>query len=634
MNPRLIICRTPAAVPLARRLASGPATSVASDDPRVHRAFGNAARFIELPESFHTVADEVSNLIETISGWLSQWARPEAALFRETLRWNRNVEGGLTSQRVQDAVLLIHSYQRLLQGLGAVEVHLIAEPGFAWDDLVLEEVLRSRRVLFIRHSLGGFRVRRWAAMIRPYAIAGYCWGGLLRLGAGWRRPEILRWRDGAIFFQLISSWRKHVDNIADFMATLQAQGAKPVALCWAVSERIPRETGATQLAAHGLEVVRLERWLSLGKFCSNTLIGAMTAWKVLRTARQPGFWRELSYREVPLRHILAESLRYFMVVEVPQRLQYQSALAACLAEARPLAFKPWAGPESFEGAAARQILKRQNSAPLWFHYWLGASIDWPYEYPDCGLSYFLAAGVADARRASKVYCLAADQVEVVGHARFSRHVEFSAATSVAASRRELQFPPGGGLYVGCDPGGVVRGYMSLREQLDMTTALVNAAIRTPGIIIVIKPHPSYTIEYLLPLLSEAPPGRIVVLPRFASVQHFLNAVDVIVTKYSTLILEASLMSRPSIAALFDGEPRFQVFGDIPFVTRSGSELEALVILLASKDAFTAWRSERLATAARLLPEFYFASSRPPALLAAEALLRRLGAPQLVHEAVG
>jgi CDP-glycerol glycerophosphotransferase (TagB/SpsB family) len=108
------------------------------------------------------------------------------------------------------------------------------------------------------------------------------------------------------------------------------------------------------------------------------------------------------------------------------------------------------------------------------------------------------------------------------------------------------------------------------------------------------------------------------------VEHFLNSVDLIITKYSTLILEAAILGRCAIAAIFDGEDRFKVFSDLLVLVKSGVELENLLIQLASDSkTFEIWKRDQLSRHKELLPKFYCNKPNSPAALAADAIIKRL-----------
>lgn len=627
MSADLVICRTLAGIHLLRDLRVVTPLAVASDDLRVHQAAqvmpGVAAvHFIETSDSFYTVAAEVVRVLDTINGWLTSFASTEEGLPTEILDWGRNVEGGLTTQRVQDALLLIRSYRELLRKSGATRVHLIAEPSALWDDLVLISVVSQANVPLVRHAL--HPLAHWGkeliSWLRPHAVAFYYYCNVLRLRRGRLATNLVH--EATIFFQINSSLRNHVENIAPLMLALQALGERPVALCWSASERYSRETASTQLTMRGLSSIALESWLTISTIWADNRLGRRTRRRISCAARAPGPWQQLQYDSIVLGPLLQESLRHFLVAEMPQRIRYQRALTTCLTGAKPRGFKPWAGPESFEGQSASRVLRMNSHRPVVFHYWLGASTEWPYADPRFSPDLFLATGPHEAQIAQQNYGLTGTQLEIVGQARYTGYEEFGAQHTATESRRLLKIPSGR-RYIGFDPNATLRGYQSMREQAEITAALLRATQHDPGLIVVVKPHPAYPITRLQPLLAAIAGPNVVILDRTAPLKHFLNSVDAVVTKYSTLILEAALMRRGAIAALFDGDDRFKVFGDLADIARTPIELENLIASFGNDAAFANWRETRLAICAKLLPDYYYREGRAAAEVAAKAIRSRI-----------
>jgi hypothetical protein len=630
METCLVICRTPAGLPTLRRLRFCRPVIVVSDDPGVQEAARKQpgvrdTGFIERMESFYVVAADVRGLLEQINGWLTSFADPASNLFAETLSWGLNVEGGYTTQRVQNALLLIRSYLELFTLWRVAEVHVITEPDALWEDLVLFEVTRSRRLPCLQHPVQRLAIWRkiWWTRVRPLAVAGYYLANLARLGsARFSRPTEGSRLDGALVFQLCTSARNHVENVRPLMLSLKERGQRPIALCWTASDRYTKQSGAARLSADGLSAVRLERLLTFRDVLTDASLALRVAWRIWTSARTNPRWRELQFMDIALAPILFESLRHYLIAELPQRIRYQQALSTCLSAARPAAFKPWGGPESFEGRTALRLLTHRAST-LVFHYWLGGSLEWPYADCHHTLDLFLAKGPHEACHAARDYALSPDQIKLVGQARFDGYAEFLTHTPTEVSRRRLNLPVAGLRYIGFDPNGVLRGLLTAREQIETTSAILRAVRGRSGVVVVIKPHPGYPVDHLKPLIAASGCENVVVLPRRSPVEHFLNAVDVIVTKFSTLILDAALMKRPAISVLLDGEDRFKMFGDMPAIVRSPLELEELLVELGDDAVYAKWRGHRLAKCEQLLPDFYYQTDRPAVEIAAEALCQRL-----------
>jgi hypothetical protein len=598
---------------------------VASDDPHVQETARTMPRvadvtYIEKGESFWCVAPDVKELLEKIDEWLVS-LNPE--LPEEALAWGMNVEGGLTKQRVQDALLLIHSYMYLFSAFSVREAHTIVDPSSVWDDQVLEACAEANALSFQKHKMGVFKT--WKSALRrtflPLAKAGYRLFHEILLGAGRPgKPDPQVDLEGAILFQLCSSLQKHVDNVKHIMIALVEHGEHPVGLCWSAGGRIAKPTGFDQLTAKGIKAIPLERFVSSRDILSSfwhTLV-------ILIKARQRlSDLDSLRYESVQLAPLLDEAIKYFIIADVPQRLRYAWALLACLGDSRPIAIKPWGGSDFFEGKLALRWL-HNGEGPLYIHYWVGAGMtDWPYTDVTFKPDLFLAKSHFEAGLAEQRYGMSKSQIEVVGQARFAHLGSFAAENPVEKSRGQLGLPLDGNLYVGIDPGGALRGYQTYREQMELLDSVLSAVQDAFGLVIAIKPHPSHSIEHLMPLIKSYNCKSVVVLSKTAPVEHFLNAIDVFVTKFSTLILEAALLGRCAISAIFDQEDRFKVFGDLPALVESGIELKDLLIQLSSDEkTFENWKSEQLSRQEELLSKYY-SSVDNPSSAAAERIVRDL-----------
>ena len=624
MSHTLVICRSLAGIPRLKLLRLDTPWVVASDDPRVHEVTARLPGvvevcFLEELAAFYTVSDDVKRIVGRIDAWLSATAGA-IGLPAGTLHWGCTVEGGLTSQRVQDALLLINTYLALLERIHPTQVILISEPEARWEDLVLVATSRQRAVPLQR--IAGPRwlegKSRLAEYLRPLAMRAYHLVHLWRWGGGWRKhaPAPSNVHDAIVFF-LLSSAHKHVENIRPLMGSLQQAGSRVMAICWGAADLIGCQHPADQLGRDGLAAIKLEHWTTRGDVAASFNLARQARHHADRNLSQ----LDLQYCEIDVRPLLAESFRHFFLCQVPYRIRFQRALLAALAGSTPCAVKPWGAPEGFEYQAISQFWGGRRP-PAAFQYWLGIGLPWPYADPRQKLDFFLAKDRREAEQVSRDYELPLTSVEIVGQARFAEHRSFAASISPAASRAAMAVPPDRTLYVGFDPNCALRGYQSAREQSAITKALLDAVRQAPGLFIVVKPHPAYPIDHLMPQLAASLPANVTVLRRNSSLLEFLNGIDVFVSKYSILLLEAALLDKVSIATIFDGEDRFRVFGSMVETVTSGPALTALLAGLANDpDRLEQWRKHRLTQQAEILAANYpMLSGNTTAARAANSLL--------------
>lgn len=131
MKSCLIICWGTSCLAALEKFKNYHNVVVASDDLHVQEfakkaEWVNEVSFIEKGESLFAAALDVKRIIREIDEWL-QALNPSAS--KEVMTWGAHIEGGLTSQRVQDAILLIRSYHYLFSTYNVREVHTIAQAG-------------------------------------------------------------------------------------------------------------------------------------------------------------------------------------------------------------------------------------------------------------------------------------------------------------------------------------------------------------------------------------------------------------------------------------------------------------------------------------------------------------------------
>jgi len=625
METALVVCPHPEGLDVLKRIRSTRRLVVATDDPRVERCARSADGIADVTtldrgESFWLVASDVKAIIERLEEWL---ASLDPSMPVEAVTWAGTIEGGLLGQRVQTGLLAIRSYQDLFRTLDVREVHAIADPDDDWDSEVLAAVARAQAIPLSLYKRSALRtaIRAFSRSVRPFGQAVYVAARELTLGfPRVRANDVQALVDGAVVFQLCSSARKHVDNVKYLMAALVDRGQRAVALCWTASDRFGSPSAAQHLSREGLDAVALERLGSLRRLAA---IGWRVVNMAIRGHRRRGDLNAIVYRGVPLGPVIGESLRHFFVAVLPARLRYAAALGASLAGARPKAIKPWGGADLYEGRLALRLTAAAGAR--YVNYWVGSGMPgWPYLATDRPPDLFLAKSAAESDIVKHAYQIGDSRIAVVGQPRWTDATAFESHHSRTESRRRFNAPLDGAFYVGVDLGGTARGYRSRREQVDQLVAVLEAARSAPSMIVLLKPHPGHSFDHLMPYVKEAQARQVVVLPKASAVDHFLNAIDVVVTKYSTLLLEAALWKRCGIAALFDGEERFRVFGDLAAVAPSPADLRELLARIARDADFRrCWIAARLKAQAAELPRYYTQAPGEAAAVAAEAVIRHI-----------
>jgi hypothetical protein len=183
-TPVLLVCRSLSEIHVLQRFQpqAGCRYIVASDDLRLHlevKKYPWVAEvcYLEQMESFFVVASDVITYLALINQWLEALGNDPRGIPKELLFWIRHCEGGKTTQRLQDLLLLIRSYQYLLDTYHITSIIILSHPAAAWEDDILIKVGQQRGVkvrIIGRFSLKFFKekLRSWIKLLarEPYYI--------------------------------------------------------------------------------------------------------------------------------------------------------------------------------------------------------------------------------------------------------------------------------------------------------------------------------------------------------------------------------------------------------------------------------------------------------------------------------
>lgn len=587
-------------------------------------------------ESFYHVADDVIQIVEVINRWLRSLAddRGEAPAF--LLNWMRHVEGGMTTQRIQDALLLIRSYCKLLDSYSVGKIILLSGAFALWEDDVLvrtaqvKEIsvqrIKASRHCFIKAVLSvGLRSIKNRLRI-PYRL-----GRMALTVIGLRkclarevalesmpteeRAQVPS-RNGHIIFQLCSSADKHIEGMVPLMKALRGKGFEIVALTCFVPE------AAAKVREKGLEVKEL------AEFVSFSCIGAAVyrVFKALRKATKNKRTfihdRELYYQGVPLGNLLWPSVDYFFSFDLLTRELLKKGLEEYFRRNVPRAMRLWGGVNLPHGYIAWKILE-QGRKPLLFDYWSGPGIDWPYSPREDPTDLFLAAGRVEEEMVVREG-LPAERVVKVGSLRYNHLEHWKEKYSLEASRAYLDIPSGYSLHIFYGPNVLLRGQFTDQEQSRVTEALLSFVSEHPSFALTIKPHPSGDPGKLERMIETHSSGNVFHVDHELP-YHALNAADVVIVKFSTLAIEAMLLRKPVISVCLDGEKRWKSqLRDAPEYVTATADLVTLLRRIGHDHEFRdRWTEFRLAQQERFLRDYFSRSSDSSVEYAASVIVRRL-----------
>jgi len=636
----LIICRGLSEVSLLSQLKPEPQYCyvIASDDIRVQELvkqypWVDDVCWTEKMESLYEVASDVITILEGVNLWLKSLSNDRFGMARDLLFWIRHAEGGVTTQRIQDALLLIRSYLRLLEAYNVERIVLLYGSSPTWEDGVLIQTARSRgiciqeisffdqkkslkyRTKFLIQSIGAYFK---LAVRAPHHVYRVCKIIQVRYRQHSNFTVNANGQD-EIVFQLCSSADNHVEDIVPLMKTLQQKGYKPVALCWGAGQ------GAEKVRKEGLHAEELEGFIPEWVPLEVPYRIFYTRIKANRKIKQFLNLPELKYQSVALGPLLLPSIQHFLSSELAKWYKLDRALKEYFMYHNPVAIKLWGGVSLAEGFIAWKNLNWAKR-PLIFDYWLGIGIEWPYYQPKQDpTDLFLAVGPIQRRLYLERYGFCSGSIVMVGKGRYEHLRDWMKTYNGEMSRSYLNIPPGYVFHIFYDPTFLPKGFLTIHEQVLIANTLLTFVKGHSSVALIIKPHPIHQPGILEHMIEHYSLPNVFLIEKSMLPYHVLNAVDLVIIKLSTIGLEAMLFGKPVISCILDGEERWKyVYEDaVEYVQTVDSLRRLLEELVEDAEFRSRWTEIRLEKQKQFLKQYFGEHSQPPTMLAAEAIASRL-----------
>lgn len=222
---------------------------------------------------------------------------------------------------------------------------------------------------------------------------------------------------------------------------------------------------------------------------------------------------------------------FFFVTELPERIRiYYTFKAVPLL--RPKWVRPWC-PESFLGRES--VLNLPDASFFYFSAGIFARVDLvPLPYIGSSLHKFFPYSKQECENMSSTYQLQPQQLSIIprlNSTAITPSKSFGSFSSILYKWSQK-------LTIGLDPGGNLLPFCSEDTQLALLLPLLILAKENSHVTLLIKPHPSWSISHLKPVINSFPCHNIKLLDKNANLHDFLSSLDLLISHFSTLLLDA------------------------------------------------------------------------------------------------
>jgi hypothetical protein len=564
----LIICRQFDQISHLTELVdiSGKRFVVASDDIRVHRfaeKLQNVAEavWISQMDSIFSVADEVISIISAVNDWFETESDCHPEL-KDLLYWPMHCEGGPTSQRVLDFLLLEKSYEVLIVEQNPKEVIIINDPVMIWENNLLFAIARKHDLLV--KIVGALPFKHWLRKniwfsLRPFAVSVFRTIQVIKV----KLKQALQIRKegddaGLVAIQLLSNSTKHIDRTKNFAKSLKENGLDPIILSWGLG------SSQVNLQRDSYKYLELENWVRVSNILLTWYQLLISRWNAGRKINNLLQGNSFFTNPQVLQRILKYSVLDFYFNELFQRTLMKCAIRKYFSINRPRAFCTYSATLPF-GVIFNREYHRAKPEGLLF---LGG--EWPYHLHNP----LRKAAPIESRSSLIVSCfgelhqkllinlgLSRENLPITGLPWLESILFYKSHNTREDSRKSIGINSEYNYYIMLDVNGTVPGYLTTREQIMVLDALFHYLYNNKNIVCIIKPHPGlkdYLIEGYLKV-NNLP--NIILLDKNLLPYDAINAADVLITKTSTLALEAMYLDVPTIGVVLDKEEKFECYSD-------------------------------------------------------------------------
>lgn len=580
-NPILLVCRYPGDLLNIGKISKHnlneyivatdnlEVRNLASLDKRVKKVINE-----EKMESFYSVASNVIKARSTINKWLRELDKEVST---HLLEWINHCEGGNTTQKIQDVLLLINSYSELLVENKVQRVVLFRSFENLWEDEILIAVANSLGIP-VEKTISPFgRVLIYLRLQTVYvAILGkdfkiylphfifmalrtwrLLFSALFSAGKSGKINEDSN-KSVQIVFLLGNSLNKHVKHITSIMKAFEKnnEAVESIALCWKTNN------GRKKVIDAGLKAVNLEQWLTWSDVGNALKLRKKITKEVKKRKKDIFVESVLKFKDVNVGNLMWNYIMEFLQYTFLERLLLSRASTNYIGVNEFDAMKNWGSGildlgKIFTKALEKNCLVNGKKKPVVFDNYFGYSFEYPY-HDDCELlmDYLFVPGEIDKCYEEKT--AAAKNVLISGCSSKQDVKEFKVKYTRRMSQKALGIDVSGyKMVVFYVSMGIIRGYQTKQENLLMAWALKEFAKKRPEIAILVKPRPDepeHFWEEALDLKNK--PKNIYLVRKHANPHHCINISDVVVGKFSFLLFEAMMFNKPVISVVLDGESKW------------------------------------------------------------------------------
>lgn len=466
---------------------------------------------------------------------------------------SKHIEGGDVNQRIHDIFMYDNIYKSILKKENISKLILFNGKKYFWEDKIMIKVaydLRIKVEIYNNHIFYyminklyfnlKFILKLFFRIYNTFKIILFDIFSGLKL-------KINKGINNIILIQLCSDADKHIMVIKELGENLKKSNFQELIIGWKANN--------AKKYFQKQNYLNLESLLSIKDILKSFFLSLIIYKSILINIKN-----ELKNSEKSNYNInsidLFNILRSHCFCDLSDRIRNYFAMLKLSKMYTPSAIRPWTRI-LYEAVILYEVYKSDKS----IKYFWQPSTDYFFDGPK--IDYHVPADIIFAcslGHKEKLITMGInhDKIFLVGNPWNSRINKFLSQFDRKFSLNLYNINNKYKFIVFFDPSYVCVHY-SIIEQLDALYTLLNICSIYKELCLIIKPHIGYKGVYLEQIVKNMNLKNVIFISKYDSPFHALNCSDIIITKFSNLVLEAMLFKKPTICLLFDKNDQYKLY---------------------------------------------------------------------------
>ena len=616
----LIFCKDLFSLKMLNNIEPASKTNytIASDDFNVHQEIYkfnwiDSAVYIDSIDSLHTVSKDVINFIKIINQWFSEYDNIIPYKVERVIYWTQHVEGGFTTQRIQDLLLLINSYEKLIELNQISKVEIFSSGPLKWEEKVFIEFVKAKKIPVEITIKRNFKilVKIFFSKSNVFLVTLYYLLNSIKIMLTTIKSSRKK-LDKEILIKLCGTLPKHLHNIVPFIESLKKHDLVPIPISWG------NYSSPNKSSTFGNKIIYLESYLSLKDIFNSIYLSIKVFVKMKKDKQEFLSKKELRYSSMQIGGLLWDSIKYFSIVELSQRIRYIRAASSFLKKHNPRAIKFCTTILPEDDYLYQLTEHKKDIIKIWWPIY-PTSIIAPYDYQIMPIDLTFVLSKWHKLQIAKKYN--AGKISIIGP-----YLEKKTDSQIAQkeSQVKLGIPVNFNNYVLVESSYTSRGYISINEQALLLNYILSKAKLDKETAFIIKPHPGHKKNNLEEVLSSNCTNNIYLVDNKSLPFDAINASDFIITKNSFIGIEAMYLNKPVISLILDRARGFKAYYNASQYLYNINDLDTLLTKILNDNNYKLkWSKIFNRKSKILLKKFEFDSKISPYSMMAKEVYNSL-----------